>query len=465
VLAATFEADESCRLQFVEVVRNRRRNLRRTRDVAADFAGCWADDPAFVVHFYGAETTRKKAHDLEPSRVAQRPMGQDDHFVIHRNEYTGYFGIFRNEFRNSLMIPSPLALELSECEVESARRLILRFGWNSTCYQILNPGMQHWFGPDGQSLVGFMRVGTFAIVAGAPVCDEDRLLETVLAWETFATNQGWRVIYFGAESRLQKCLRDRAAYRQVNLGCQPEWMPSQFCLRFDQDRSLRAQRNRARNKGVMVREWSVAEAQGRPELEAILQNWLRTRGLPPMHFLVEPQILGWLGDRRIFVAEQHSRPIGFVSLIPVPSRDGWLSEHFLRSDRGPNGTVEAMLYAAARAVADEGARYWTMGIVPLVQDGSFAEEPKWLTWMRQYTERRLTRFYNFRGLGSFKAKLHPTEWKPIVVIVRDEKIRFKHLRAIVQAFTKVAPELALVGGIWRTLRRKIEADLTGRRLR
>jgi len=340
-------------------------------------------------------------------------------------------------------------------EIARARALIQKFGWNSTCYQILNPGMQRWFGQSQASLVGFMQVGPFAIVAGAPVCAEANVRDAVEEWEKFATRRGWRVIYFGAEGRLQACLRGRTGYTQVNLGCQPEWTPREFCQRFNQDRSLRAQRSRARHKGVTVREWSVTEAVGNPHLDAILRNWLTTRGMPPLHFLVEPQILAWLGDRRIFVAERAGHPVGFVSLVPVPTRNGWLTEHFLRSDRAPNGTVEAMLYAAAQAVDSDQASYWTMGIVPLTQRSTRSDGPAWLNHVENAAEAYFSKLYNFRGLERFKSKFHPTVWQPVVVIVSDSRFRVVHLRAIAQAFTVIWPERALIGGLWRALRNKL----------
>ena len=34
---------------------------------------------------------------------------------------------------------------LSDSEHEKARALVLRFGWNATAYQILNPGIELWF--------------------------------------------------------------------------------------------------------------------------------------------------------------------------------------------------------------------------------------------------------------------------------------------------------------------------------
>ena len=202
-----------------------------------------------------------------------------------------------------------------------------------------------------------------------------------------------------------------------------------------------------------MREWSVIDAVGNPSLEAILRNWLTTRGMPPLHFLVEPQILDWLGDRRIFVAERAGNPVGFVSLVPVPTRKGWLTEHFLRSDIAPNGTVEAMLYTAARAVVHD--QYWTMGIVPLAQKSVRNSEPRWLRHVQNAAEAYFSKLYNFRGLERFKSKFHPTDWQPVVVIVKDETFQIVHLRAIAQAFTVISPEMALLGGLWRALRSKI----------
>lgn len=38
-------------------------------------------------------------------------------------------------------------------EHERARQLVLRHGWNTTCFQIVNPGIEYWFGEDGESVV------------------------------------------------------------------------------------------------------------------------------------------------------------------------------------------------------------------------------------------------------------------------------------------------------------------------
>lgn len=347
---------------------------------------------------------------------------------------------------------------------DTARAHILAHGWNSTCYQLLNEGIEHWWTTDQLGLVGFVRSGGMAIVAGAPVCAEPHLSATVKEWEQYAESQGLQVCYFGAEARLQKQLASQAGYVQVILGSQPEWHPIEFVATNAHTASLRAQLNRARNKGVTVVEWQPEQAENHPDLRRILKEWLDHRGLPTLHFLVEPNTLGDLRDRRLFVAELGGDPVGFVTLCPIPAQQGWLTEQFVRGTHAPNGTVELMLFSAAQAVGLDSSELFTMGIVPLIHHGAGlpGTEPKWLKIARRWAVAHLTRFYNFRGLHEFKAKFNPPHWQPVVVIVRGGHFGVRHLRAIGAAFTRSAPELALVQGLWRAIR--VEITRARRRL-
>lgn len=296
-----------------------------------------------------------------------------------------------------------------------------------------------------------------AIVAGAPICDPARLEDTIREWEFYAKHENLGVCYFGAEERLQTHLNPSREYARVSLGCQPEWLPFHFLNQFDCDASLRAQLNRARNKGVQVREWRRSEAENNPQLRAILHEWLDTRGLPTLHFLVEPETLSELRDRRLFVAQISGDVVGFVTLCPIPARNGWLTEQFVRGHHAPNGTVELMLFEASKAICGEGAGFVTMGIVPLVlpENDVPSREPIWLNILRKWAKAHYIRFYNFRGLSEFKGKFHPDRWQPVVVIVKDSRFRIRHLRSIGRAFSQTMPELVILAGISKAVRTEI----------
>jgi phosphatidylglycerol lysyltransferase len=347
--------------------------------------------------------------------------------------------------------------------IQRARDLVMRFGWNVVSYQILNPGIQLWFSRHHDAVIGYVRRHGVRVVAGAPVCDEDDLIAVIKEWEDEAERAGEGVCYFAAAGRLHELLKKKDGYSTVVLGAQPVWHPADWAKIFASRSTLRAQLSRAKNKGVTVNEWSVKRAGGNPELKLILWQWLRSRGLPSLHFLVEPRTLDCLGDRRIFVAEKAGQPVGFLVLAPAPRRNGYLTEQFVRGAHAPNGTVELMLTTATRVIAGEGASYITMGLVPLSQFGSEEEEnPLWLRVVIAWTRAHGRRFYNFGGLETFKAKFEPSSWEPIYAISNQSEFTPRTLYAIAAAFTRRPVWVSLSGGLRRAVRREVKWWREGR---
>jgi len=321
-----------------------------------------------------------------------------------------------------------------------ARDLVMRYGWNTTCFQIVNPGIEYWFGDDGESVVGYATASGVRVVAGAPVCPEDALLNVTLAFENDSKTLGLGVCYFGAEARLETLLRNDPDHAHVLLGAQPVWHPSEWKDVVARHSSIRAQINRARNKGLVITEWPIEKAHDNIELRACLHAWLASKGLPPLHFLVEPETLARLYDRRVFVATRGEEVIGFVLLSPVATRNGWLFEQFVHRPKAPNGTVELMIDAAMRELAKEGCDYATLGLSPLSSRAPIEpfDNPFWLrvllAWMRKHAQR----FYNFDGLDAFKAKLQPAAWEPVFAIYNRPRISPRMLYAIASVLAETS---------------------------
>jgi phosphatidylglycerol lysyltransferase len=339
-----------------------------------------------------------------------------------------------------------------------ARKLLLRFGWNSTCFQILNPGIRLWLSADAEAVVGYVLKKGVRVVAGAPVCDASRISAVLTEWEADADASRHRVCYFGAEGRMQRALETASGYTTVTLGAQPSWNPQHWPKIFDGDRNLRAQRNRALHKGIRVEEWGCDTAMNHPALRICLHQWLATRGLPPMHFLVEPETLESLEGRRTFVALNGKEVVGFLVLSPIPQRAGWLTEQFPRGASAPNGTVELLMDHAIRAVGADGAEYVTMGIIPLSRHGiaDVDANPDWLRFTMTWVRAHGRRFYNFDGLDRFKLKFRPEYWEPICVISKEPRFSLRTLYAIASAFSDGPPVWSLARGLSKAARR--EAD-------
>lgn len=334
-----------------------------------------------------------------------------------------------------------------------ARELVLKYGWNSTCFQIVNPGIEHWFGEDGESVVGYVTSGRSRVVAGAPVCSKETLPAITAAFESDARRSALGVCYFGAEARLESVLHDSKTYAKVLLGAQPVWKPSHWQAMVAGRRSLRAQLNRARNKGIVISEWTIGEAHNNLRLRQCLAEWLASKGLPPLHFVVEPETLERLENRRIFVAEKGPLVMAFLILSPIPGRNGWLTEQFPHCPTAPNGTVELMMDAAIRVLAVDGFDYVTLGLSPLSKRAKIGpfDNPIWLrillAWMRKHGQR----FYDFDGLDAFKSKMTPERWEPVFAISNEPTFSGSTLYSIALAFTDNKPFHVLTGGLRRAM--------------
>jgi phosphatidylglycerol lysyltransferase len=338
---------------------------------------------------------------------------------------------------------------------ERARALVLAYGWNATVYQTLNRGIAHWYAEAGDAFVGYVARAGVRVVAGAPVCAESRLAEVAFEFERDAARAGEHVCYFAAGDRLERVRRAMSTSAQVVLGAQPVWRPAALTQIISRRATLRAQINRARNKGLVVREWPAAlDPADRAPLERMLEYWLSTRGLPPLHFLVEPWTLDRLGDRRLFVAERAGTPVGFLVAAPVPLRNGWLIEQCVRGRGAPNGTTESLIAHVAAVTAAEGSDYLTLGLSPLSRRAG-APTPATALWLRvmlAWIRAHGRRFYNFDGLDAFKAKFRPEHWEWIFALSNEPRVSPRTLYAVAAAFSAGRPEWTIARALARAVK-------------
>jgi len=335
--------------------------------------------------------------------------------------------------------------------IARAREIVLQYGWNSTSFQIINPGIKRWFSSSGDAVVGYVTSARVRVVAGAPICLKNRLEDVTAEFEADAAANNEKVCYFCAESRLEQVFVDSPSHTKFLLGAQSAWNPENWPRIVSSNKSLRAQLNRARNKGVKVSEWPTEKARLDPALSECLRLWLDSKGLPPLHFMVESDTLARLENRRVFVAAQNGAVVGFVVLSPVRQRNGWLFEQFPHRPGAPNGTVELMIDTAMRALIEDACDYATLGLSPLSTRAEIeaSDDPLllrfFLLWLRKHGQR----FYNFDGLDAFKAKLKPERWEPVFAVSNEPRVSFRTIYAIAGAFSGNATWRMVMGGLGR----------------
>jgi phosphatidylglycerol lysyltransferase len=282
--------------------------------------------------------------------------------------------------------------------------LISRHGWNATAFQTLQAGYSYFF-HESEACVAYVDTGAAWVVAGAPIAAPESLAATTAAFVGAARSAGKRCCFFAVEERFQEATG--ATLRSLPIGEQPVWNPGEWGATLSRPKSLREQLRRARAKGVEVRRISPEEVAADPTDERIarlVKRWLATRSMATMGFLVRVEPFSHPGHRRLFVAAIGDDVVGLAGVVPVPARAGWFIENLIRDPSAPNGTSELLVDAVMRWAAEEGSSWLTLGLAPLAGD-----VPGWLRIARQGA----SPLYDFRGLTSYKAKLHPTSWSSI----------------------------------------------------
>ena len=331
---------------------------------------------------------------------------------------------------------------MSPEEVEIRRRvlaLIKQHGWNSTSFQILEPGFRYWVDGD-DACVGYVDTGAAWVVAGAPIAPAERLAEVTARFTAAAAAQGRRVCCFGTETRFL----DVVQWSALRIGDQPVWTPSKWDAVIKESKSLREQLRRSRAKGVTIRALEVAElAAGHPvrvQLDALIARWLATKEIAPMGFVVQLDPFSFPEEKRYFVAEREDAIVGFLAAIPIYARSGWFFEDLLRDPSAPNGTTELLIDGAMRAAANANVDHVTLGLAPLA-----GEVSPWLRFARRWGRP----LYDFEGLRAFKSKLKPRAWDPIYLSYPRKR---SGIMAIVDTLTAFARGGLLRFGIQTLLR-------------
>jgi hypothetical protein len=270
-------------------------------------------------------------------------------------------------------------------------------------------------------MVAYVDTGRAWIAAGSPLTEPSLRPEVAHAFAEDAREQGRLACFFACEGG------PMPGFARLLLGEQPVWSPAAWKENVATHRRLREQIRRASAKGVTIRRAFSSElAAGtrlRAQVDSLAREWLESRRMSPMGFLVALEPFHLPEEHRYFIAERDGQLVEFVSAVPVYARRGWLVEDVLRSRTTPNGTTEALLDRLMDDVGDD--ETVTLGLAPLSGPVSF--------WLR--TVRFLSHpMFDFTGLRAFRQRLRPTRWESVWLVYPESEHALMHVVESLRAF-------------------------------
>ena len=269
------------------------------------------------------------------------------------------------------------------------------------------------------AVVPYHDTGRAWVASGEAICPLEANDGMVDRFAAAAAAQGRRGTVFGGAPSLAEL----PGTRSLCVGAEPVWDPLHWAATVRAHRSLREKPRHARAQGVTTRwvsgDQMAADPTLRQQVSTLVHRWLATRRMPPLRFLVDlaplmtPVASAQATDAvqhfpRVLLAERAGVLVGLLAMRPRLRGDGWQLDHLLRDPAAPNGTTTLLVHEAMSALAREGVRWASLGMVPLA--GTAA---RWTVWTRRVGGA----LYGFDGLEAFKRRLHPVRWEPVYLVI------------------------------------------------
>ncbi len=267
---------------------------------------------------------------------------------------------------------------IDDVEAARARDLLLAhalspsalLGLNAATRRFVSPGRAGPAGAAPEGVVCFRARGRWRFTLGGPAAPDGARAPLLRAFLADARALGHRA------ALLDLTEAERPLARSLGLGLNVLGRTfglelDAFGLRGTRFVQLRNKLSRARRAGVEVHELGPdlpRDAAAWRELHALTGAWVAGKGGRLLGFLngeLGEPAQGW---RRVLVARQGGRTVGFVTLLPLPARagPGWLLDLTRRAPDAPPGTSELLALRALERVRGEGARVLSFGLTPCV---------------------------------------------------------------------------------------------------
>jgi len=299
-------------------------------------------------------------------------------------------------------------------ERERAQAIVEQYGHSSLARFLLFDDKRYFFTPGG-SVIGYALVGRTAVALGDPVGPPPDRLASIEAYRAFCQRNDWMPVFYQTLPETLD-LYKQAGFDALCIGHEGIVHLETFTLEGKAGKGLRTPFRKLASAGYRFALYQPPIADDLlEELRAVSNEWLTM-----MHGSEKRFSLGWFEDNYIRnspVAVVHT-PEGWISafanLVPEYQANEVALDLMRRRRQMENGTMEFLFVSLFNWAKAQGYARFNLGLSALSGVGERPEDPA-IEKLLHFIYEHVNRFYNFKGLHSFKEKFHP-EWSPRYLI-------------------------------------------------
>lgn len=317
---------------------------------------------------------------------------------------TGTYALFM------LLRPVLARLLPSADEQTRAWEIVRSHGKSSLARYTLLDDKLHFFSPGG-SFISYVVENRVALVLGDPIGQREDITSAITAFRNFCAINDWMPAFYQVMPDtlgLYKSL----GFDALPLGQEASVDLSTFTLEGSENKPVRNAYNKMLRNGYKV---TVQEPPHSPrmlrELRAISDDWLSSRGTKEMGFS-----LGWFGEEYlntcpILLARDGEGFIDAFANIVTEFQVNEVAVDLMRyRSHAEKGIMDFLFVSLFLWAKEKGFASFNLGLSAFSGIGENPKDPAIERTLRFIYE-NVNRFYNFKGLHSFKEKFHPA-WSP-----------------------------------------------------
>jgi len=293
----------------------------------------------------------------------------------------------------------------TEDEIERAAAIARANPSSDACYALV--GDKHLlFSPSGRSFLMFGKQGRSWVGLFGPFGDPREFADMVWQFIEMATDHGGRAAFYHVRPAALPLFLD-CGLHLFKLGEHAHVDLPGFNLKGASRANLRTGMNRAEREGLRFEVVPAAQVDAiLPELRAVSDAWLAEQRSGEKAFSVGRFDDAYVRRLPVAVVRRDDSIIAFANLLTTDARDEASLDLMRHVPGAPPGTMDFLITSILLHLQSEGCLRFGLGMSPMAGMAERSGAPKWQRVARLVFEHG-DRFYNFRGLRSFKEKFAP----------------------------------------------------------
>lgn len=268
---------------------------------------------------------------------------------------------------------------------------------------------------DTDTLISYVVENRVALVLGDPIGQPDAIPATVSAFKSYCATNDWIPAFYQVTSEHLNEYQS-AGFESLLLGQEAIVDVSKFTLEGSENKTLRNGYNKLVRNGyhydVVQPPFSLRMLR---ELNTISDEWLSSRGASEMKFS-----LGWFDEAYLntcpilLVRDREGFIEAFANVVTEFQNNGVAVDLMRHRARIESGLMDFLFVSLLLWAKEHKYSTFNLGLSALSGVGEHSDAPA-IERALHYIYKNVNRFYNFRGLHSFKEKFHPA-WSPRYLI-------------------------------------------------